>query len=82
MDNTVEEEILLIVFQHKRQLVEYIRIPIVQLREVKPLLLQEVQDQLQEAQVLEAHRQEDLAVLQLQVEVLAVTEVEVINKYN
>lgn len=80
MDNIVEEEILLIVFQHKLQLVEYIQIPIVQLREVKPLLLQEVQGQLQEAQVLEALHQEDLAVLQLQVEVLAVTEVEVINK--
>lgn len=80
MDNIVEEEILLIVFQHKLQLVEYIQIPIVQLREVKPLLLQEVQGQLQEALVLEALHQEDLAVLQLQVEVLAVTEVEVINK--
>jgi len=80
MDNIVEEETLLIMFQRNRQLVEFIPILIVQLLEVKPLLVQEVQIPLQEVQTLEVLRQEDLVVLQLQVEVQAVTEVEVINK--
>jgi len=80
MDNIVEEETLLIMFQRNRQLVEFIPIIIVQLIEVKPLLVQEVQIPLQEVQTLEVLRQEDLVVLQLQVEVQAVTEVEVINK--